>query len=233
MHPIGKVVLLALALLATGRAAEVKNLKVGQAGDKALATYDLVGKKGERTAEVAVTIAINGQVNQATQLHLAGAFGKGVPVGKGRKIFWDVTKDLPADFDYENGDLQWNVEVPAAPQEARPGKLADPGAAGPEPPVPVSGRKANAEEELKIVPYVVGSKLMCAVTSLSRRALSYKFQVFFNITTDSNGTSSPANAVIDNPDFLPGKVSDFMVYEAGNNAVISVQEVKIIYVIRK
>ena len=85
-------------------AAEVKNLKVGQVGDKAVATYDLVAARGEKNAEVSVSITVNGQVRSSDQLHLVGAFGKVVRVGKGKKITWDIVKDLPADFNWHTGN---------------------------------------------------------------------------------------------------------------------------------
>ena len=105
--------LLVLTLAAAGRSAEVKNLKVGQVGDKAVATYDLVAEKGEKKAEVTVSISINGQVRTSDQLHLTGALGNGVQVGKGKKVTWDVTKDLPSDFDWDKAEFNWNVVVPS------------------------------------------------------------------------------------------------------------------------
>lgn len=88
-------------------AAEVKNLKVGQEGDKAVASYDLVGEKGEMTAGVTVAININGEVRTVDQLSLTGDFGKKVKVGKKKKIVWNAMKDLPSNFD---GDIKWDVK---------------------------------------------------------------------------------------------------------------------------
>jgi len=98
-------------------AAEVKNLKVSQIGDNAVATYDLVGGAGEQDAEVTVVITIGNERRTSDKLSLTGDFGKGVKVGTGKKIVWNVMKDIPANFDFENGELSWDVKatVPAVP----------------------------------------------------------------------------------------------------------------------
>ncbi|MBF0553038.1 MAG: YncE family protein [Nitrospirae bacterium] len=95
-------------------AAEVKNVTVGQVGKNAVATYDLGGGEGETEAEVTVTITAGNDRLTSDKLHLTGDFGKGVKVGTGKKIVWDATKDLPADFD---GDLSWSVESIASFQK--------------------------------------------------------------------------------------------------------------------
>ena len=105
--------------------AEVKNLKVGQVGDKAVATYDLVAEKAEKSAEVIVSININGEVHPADQLHLTGALGKAVPMGTAKEITWDITKDLPSGFDYEKGELNWNVSTAEHPPVVPHGRIAD------------------------------------------------------------------------------------------------------------
>ena len=91
-------------------AAEVKNLKVGQSGDNAVATYDLVGGAGEQDAEVTVVITIGNERRTSEKLSLTGDFGKGVKVGTGKKIVWNVLKDFPAG---PHGDLRWDVKVAA------------------------------------------------------------------------------------------------------------------------
>jgi FKBP-type peptidyl-prolyl cis-trans isomerase FkpA len=89
-------------------AAEVKNLKVGQSGDNAVATYDLVGQGGELETEVTVTINIGGKIRTADKLSLTGDLGKGVKVGPGKKIIWQAKSDLPPGFD---GELNWDVRA--------------------------------------------------------------------------------------------------------------------------
>jgi len=94
----------------------VDNLKVGQDGDKAVATYDLVGKNGEKEAKVTVAIIIDGKRRTAETLHLTGDFGKRVKVGLGKKIIWKATADLPSNFD---GELSWDVTA-ASVEKAKP-----------------------------------------------------------------------------------------------------------------
>ncbi|MBF0553039.1 MAG: hypothetical protein HQK96_00610 [Nitrospirae bacterium] len=89
-------------------ATEIKNLKTTQSGNDAIATYDLVGGEGENEAEVTVAITAGNDRLTAAHLHLTGDFGKGVNVGIGKKIIWNATKDLPANFD---GDLSWDVQT--------------------------------------------------------------------------------------------------------------------------
>src|ERR1039457_3603715 len=89
-------------------AAEVKNLNVTLEGDKAVASYDLVAKSDEKTAEVTVSINVNGDKKTSDQLHLTGDFGKKVKVGKGKRIVWNATADLPANFD---GNINWDVQA--------------------------------------------------------------------------------------------------------------------------
>jgi hypothetical protein len=87
---------------------EVKNLKVSQIGDNAVAIYDLVGVAGVREAEVTVAITIDGDRRTAERLSLTGDFGKGVKVGLGKKIIWNAMADVPSDFD---GELNWDVKA--------------------------------------------------------------------------------------------------------------------------
>lgn len=100
------LLLVCFAVPYTVLAAEVKNLKVAQEWDKAVATYDLVGTTGEQTAEVTVSINVNGQRRISDQLHLSGDYGKNVSVGNGKRIVWNALSDLPKDFD---GDINWMV----------------------------------------------------------------------------------------------------------------------------
>jgi archaellum component FlaG (FlaF/FlaG flagellin family) len=93
----------------------LKNLRVGQSGDDAVATYDLVGADGVQEAEVIVAVIIDGDRRSAESLSLSGDFGKGVKVGLGKKIIWNAKADLPANFD---GELSWDLKVVNAPESA-------------------------------------------------------------------------------------------------------------------
>jgi peptidyl-prolyl cis-trans isomerase C len=106
MKKLALLLLLVSVFPALAAAAEVKNLKVGQEGDSAVATYDLVATAGEREAEVSVAIIIDGQRRTADRLRLSGDFGKNVKVGTGKRIVWEATADLPSNFD---GELNWDV----------------------------------------------------------------------------------------------------------------------------
>jgi outer membrane protein len=106
MKKLIMILLLVTAFPALAAAAEVKNLKVGQEGGNAVATYDLVATAGEREAEVTVAIIIDGKRRTADQLNLSGDFGKNVKVGHGKRIVWNATADLPPGFD---GELSWDV----------------------------------------------------------------------------------------------------------------------------
>lgn len=113
--------LIAISLLAVALppawGAEVRNLRLGQEGKKAYLQYDLAGKPGEKEAEVTVSIEIGGERYPAEHLTLTGDLGKKVTVGVGKRIWWDLLKDMPAGFD---GDVIWNIEVhPTAEQRAQ------------------------------------------------------------------------------------------------------------------
>lgn len=94
-------------------AVEVRNLLSGQNGKRAFLQYDLVGKLGEKDADVALAIEVGGEKYPAKKLTLSGDFGKGVKIGVGRKVFWDVLKDLPAGFD---GEIGWDIEATSTEQ---------------------------------------------------------------------------------------------------------------------
>jgi len=92
----------------SGQGAEIKNLRTGQQGNTAFATFDLQGKPGELEADVLVTIELHGEKYKADKLSLTGDFGKNVKTGLKRKIAWDLLKDMPAGYD---GDLTWYVDA--------------------------------------------------------------------------------------------------------------------------
>jgi hypothetical protein len=114
-RPFMKTFILVAAVILTSLlpylslAAEVKNLKIVQEGDKAIATYDLIGLAGEREAEVSVAIIIDGKRRTSDQLGLSGDFGKDVRTGAGKRIVWNATTDLPQGFD---GELNRDVRTP-------------------------------------------------------------------------------------------------------------------------
>lgn len=89
-------------------AAEIRNLKTGQQGNQPFALYDLVGKPGEMEAEVQVVIEVGGEKYTTDKLTLRGDAGKGVKTGVGKRITWELLKDMPAGFD---GEITWDVEV--------------------------------------------------------------------------------------------------------------------------
>lgn len=89
-------------------AAEIRNLKTGQQGNHPFAMYDLVGKPGEMEAEVQVMIEVGGDKYTADKLTLRGDVGKGVKAGVGKRITWELLKDMPAGFD---GEITWDVET--------------------------------------------------------------------------------------------------------------------------
>ena len=89
-------------------AAEIRNLKTGQQGNHPFALYDLVGKPGEMEAEVQVVIEVGGEKYTSDKLTLRGDVGKGVKAGVGKRITWELLKDMPAGFD---GEITWDIEV--------------------------------------------------------------------------------------------------------------------------
>jgi peptidyl-prolyl cis-trans isomerase A (cyclophilin A) len=111
LKKIAMLLLLVTALPALAAAAEVKNLKVSQSSDKAVAKYDLVATAGEQEAEVSVAIIIDNKRRTSDQLSISGDFGKGVKVGTGKRIVWNATADLPSGFD---GEVKWDLKTSRA-----------------------------------------------------------------------------------------------------------------------
>jgi hypothetical protein len=114
------VALLSAALPAA--AAEVRNIRPDEKGGNALFTYDLVGQKGEKEAEVSVVLILDGKEYQEGDLHLTGDYGT-VKVGKHKRVTWHVTKDFPDGFD---GEVAYRItasSVAAAPEMAEQEEL--------------------------------------------------------------------------------------------------------------
>jgi len=95
--------LLTLFAVPTLFAAEVKNDRVRQEGNRLVVTYDLEGT--EKESKVSVTIKIGEKAFGADQLHLEGDVGTVRP-GKGKKIWWNVLQDFPRGL---NDDVEVNV----------------------------------------------------------------------------------------------------------------------------
>lgn len=87
-------------------AADVKNLRTGQEGKRAFVQFDLVGKPGEKEAGVTVSIDVGGEKYTSDKLSLSGDFGTSVKVGRGRRIWWDLLKDMPAGHE---GEIEWEL----------------------------------------------------------------------------------------------------------------------------
>jgi len=97
-----------LASLTTLFAAEVINLRSGQDGKRAFVQYDLAGTPGEKEADVAVILEARGIRYTPDKLSLTGDFGKAVKVGVGKRIWWDLLKDMPSGFD---GEIGWEIDA--------------------------------------------------------------------------------------------------------------------------
>ncbi len=98
-------------------AAEVRNIRPGEKGGNAVFTYDLVGQKGEKEAEVSVVLILDGKEYQEGELHLAGDHGT-VKVGKHKRVTWQIKKDFPDGFD---GEVAYRItasSAAAAPETA-------------------------------------------------------------------------------------------------------------------
>ncbi|MEN6422232.1 MAG: formylglycine-generating enzyme family protein [Smithella sp.] len=73
-------------------AAELKNEKARQEGNRLVITYDLDGK--ENAAEVALSITVDGKTYKSSELHIEGDIGKLSP-GKGKRVTWNILQDFP------------------------------------------------------------------------------------------------------------------------------------------
>jgi formylglycine-generating enzyme len=73
-------------------AAELKNERARQEGNRLVISYDLEGK--EQQADVGLTITVDGKTYKSSDLHVEGDVGKVRP-GKGRRITWNILQDFP------------------------------------------------------------------------------------------------------------------------------------------
>jgi hypothetical protein len=89
-------------------AIEIKNAKATLDGSKINLTYDLFGKPGERQANVKVAIVLDGERYLPGVINLSGDYGAKITVGKGKKISWDLLKDMPAGF---IGPIKWELDA--------------------------------------------------------------------------------------------------------------------------
>lgn len=94
-------------------AVEIHNLHLGQEGKRAYVQYDLTGKPGEKEANVRVSVTIDGESYSHDKLALSGDFGNKVKVGIGKRIWWDLLKDMPAGYD---GEVSWALDAALPPE---------------------------------------------------------------------------------------------------------------------
>lgn len=87
---------------------EIKNAKASTDGSKILLSYDLFGRPGERQANVKVAIVLDGERYLPGVINLLGDYGAKTPVGRGKKISWDLLKDMPAGF---TGAIKWELDA--------------------------------------------------------------------------------------------------------------------------
>ncbi|MBI5141644.1 MAG: DUF1566 domain-containing protein [Nitrospirae bacterium] len=97
-------ILFLFVFASAAHAAEVKNARPSQVGNRILFEYDLAGD-GE--GDVAITIFFKGETLTTDKLHLEGDFGK-VAAGSGKKIWWNVLQDFPRGLREE---FEWEVAV--------------------------------------------------------------------------------------------------------------------------
>jgi hypothetical protein len=73
---------------------KIENIQIKQDGGKVVITYDLIGEN-LKVYEVAVEMSKDGGVTfYSVPKSLTGEVGKGVKEGKGKKIVWDVLRDV-------------------------------------------------------------------------------------------------------------------------------------------
>lgn len=94
-------------------AVEIRNLHLGQEGKRAYVQYDLTGKPGEKEANVTVSLTIDGESYSHDKLALSGDFGGKVKIGIGKRIWWNLLKDMPAGYD---GEVSWTLDAALPPE---------------------------------------------------------------------------------------------------------------------
>ena len=108
MRIITLCISLVLLLNCSCFAIEIKNAKASLDGNNVILSYDLFGKPGERQANVKVAIVLDGERYLPGVIKLGGDYGAQVSVGKGKKISWDLLKDMPAGF---TGPIKWELDA--------------------------------------------------------------------------------------------------------------------------
>jgi formylglycine-generating enzyme required for sulfatase activity len=97
------IFLIAFLVPATTFAAELKNERAQQEGNRLVIRYDLEGK--EKDAEVGLTITVEGKTYQSSELHVEGDVGK-LKTGKGKRVVWNILRDFPRGF---RGAVDWEL----------------------------------------------------------------------------------------------------------------------------
>lgn len=86
------ILFLSMLIALPAFAAELKNEKARQEGNRLVITYDLDGK--EKEAEVHLTMTVEGKTYKSSELHIEGDIGKLMP-GKGKRVTWNILQDFP------------------------------------------------------------------------------------------------------------------------------------------
>jgi len=89
-------------------AVEIKKAQTKIVNNSIILTYDLRGKPGEKIASVKIALVIEGERYTPERLSLAGDYGANVTIGLGKKIVWDLIKDMPAGY---QGELTWEIDA--------------------------------------------------------------------------------------------------------------------------
>jgi formylglycine-generating enzyme required for sulfatase activity len=97
------VLLLTVLTALNAFAAELKNERAKQEGNRLVITYDLEGK--EKDAEVQLTITVEGKTYKSSELHVEGDVGK-LKTGKGKRVVWNILRDFPRGL---RGAVDWEL----------------------------------------------------------------------------------------------------------------------------
>jgi hypothetical protein len=108
MRSIALGISVVLLLSCTCFAVEIKNVKVSSNGSTITLTYDLFGKPGERKANVKIAVLLDGERYLPGVINIVGDYGSNTPVGLGKKISWDLLKDMPAGY---KGSIKWELDA--------------------------------------------------------------------------------------------------------------------------